>query len=263
MLASGLLMGQEETPAPRQPVLPRAPERAAWTISYRYQTATPLLSQSGRDRTPVVTDRVLSIQIQKTGNIYHQTTNWGTGTQSEAWIIGQQELVKERGASGFAIKPPGPGADDYSKSDFDVISWLSMKYYAGLQKGTPSVFVFRAKNSERPRTQRESYDSQTLSTENAATPESRSDLPANKQADISLKAAPNRTAVNPSDDTQTTVYLDAKTQLPVRFDDGKTVATYQFTAPPTDTLVPPQEVTAILQRREKYDKATTAHPSAP
>ena len=238
-------------PTPKTPLIPRAPDKAAWTITYRYKQPPNTDPKSSTGSNVKLPDQIVSVQIQKTGKTYHRITTWSSGSQSEAWMVNQRELVKDKTAATYSLLPTeGSATDDYSQSDFEDLTWIIMKYYVGFKKGDHPVFIFQAKNAERPMTRRDKSNfsyihSQATLGVGSAKPDAKTML---EQA---------------YGDSKATVVLDANTQLPIGYDDGNVIWAYQFITAPADTLVPPPEVVKILQRYTNYVKGMTSHPSAP
>jgi len=242
---SGSLVAEtdDEQPTPKTPLIPRAPQMAAWTITYTYKSPPPAKAAAGATNpapTPAyVPEHLISLQVVKTGTIYHLTSTYSTGRKNESWIIGGRELTQMPEGPLFLRLSNGLRYDDFTRSDFPELSWLTEDTYTGLKKkGELTVFVFGSNNSKRPLTLQENIEfvmGTAVATPLGATPEQIKAL--QKKAAETFKASRYG-------DTQSTVLLDATTQLPVEWDDGKIDRIYQFTTPPTDNLVPPPEVVA-------------------
>ena len=231
----------DEAPTPREPLLPRAPEMAAWTITYTYKSAPPAATGSDKSAaTPKYTPETLaSLEVVKTGTTYHLTSTFSTGRKNESWIVGEKEVTQLPEGPRFLCISSGVRYDDFSKSDFEELTWLSEKFYVGLKKrGKLPVFAFSADNMKRPRTARERTEFEMGSAVAAPLGASVAQIKA-----LRKKAADSYLAYTYGN-TTSTVQLDASTQLPIEWDDGKIDQVYQFEAPPTQNLVPPPAVAA-------------------
>ena len=231
----------EPPPGPTQPLLPRAPDMAAWTVTYTYKDAAPdkTASSTTVKAAPYIPERLTTLQVVKTGTTYHLTCTYSTGRKSESWIVAGREVQKMPEGPLYLHCAGGYRYDDFTQSDFEELSWLTLQDYTGVKKlGTRSLFTFSADNMTRDLNRREKM-AFALGTAVApplgATPEQIKAL--QKKATAAYKAST-------FGGTTSTVQLDATTQLPVEWDDGKIDRVYDFAAPPTDNLVPPPEVAA-------------------
>ena len=212
---------------PREPLLSNAPETAAWTVIYQYP---PSATHEEKKNLTHPKGHITSVEIEKTRDVYHKVTHFDTGNQSEMWSVKGRELIKENSSSPFVPTPPdGPIADDYSKSDFEDLDWLNMKYYAGMEKGEHPGFVFRAKYKDRIHTRREKMADAVYSLRGAKKLLAQIDAP---EGDESASVSDQQP------DSESTIILDANTQLPVAYDQGIVKRSYKFLPPPTSPIIP-------------------------
>lgn len=250
----------QDEPTLKEPFLPRAPDMAAWTITYKYRGVGPSPTLAGSNAKPP--DQINTVQIQKTGKIYHRIVTWTSGGQSDSWNFGIRQVTKDRTAPTYVLMPSeGPATDDFSKSDFEDLTWISKENFAGFKKGEQPVFVFQAKNAERPIMRRERFNPaisqllQSSSTDSHVRSDPKPVVPTKPELKQLLEQIYG--------DTTATVVLDANTQLPIAYDDGRTIMAYQFTSAPKENLVPPPDVVKILRRFDDYVRGVTVRPSAP
>lgn len=248
-----------QSATPHEPLLPRAPEMAAWTITYVYPTdkITPDKTRSHVKKPSVPKYRITSVKFEKTGDIYHKTTYWDTGKQTEAWSVKGREVVKDKDSSEYVpTSVSGPLADDFTDSDFEDLNWVSMKHFKALEQGAHGGFVFRAKRKDRDMTRRETIASQVLN-------QFRTPNTGAKSSDNLSGQTINNAAENQGPDTEDTVVLNAANQLPVEYSQGSTKWTYEFTTPPTNQLEPPAEVVTLLDHWDNFIKASEPSVSSP
>ncbi len=229
----------DEAPTPREPLLPRAPEMAAWTITYKVDNtksaSTESATPSGQPK--YIPETLTLREVVKTGNTYHLTSTYSTGRKEESWIVGGKEVTPQ--GAYFLCISAGVRYDDYSKSDFEELTWLSTKFYTGYKKrGKLPVFVFSADNAKRSLTAREKMEFEMGSAVAAPLGASPDQIKA-----LRKKAADSYLAFTYGN-TTSMVQIDASTQMPIEWDDGKIDRVYQFEAPPTETIVLPPEIAA-------------------
>ena len=199
--------------------------------------------------------RITSVKFEKTGNIYHKTTYWDTGKQSQAWSIDGREVIKDQDGSQYIPTPAnGPLADNFSESDFEDLSWISMKYYAGLEHDPRAVFVFTAKRKDRGMTRRETIAYQVLKQLHPPAGNRKSQV----SADYTSSEMDDQDA-----NEESTVILDGESQLPTEYSQGPVKWVYQFTTAPETQLVPPQEVGILMEHWDDYNKASETAVSRP
>lgn len=270
--------GGDKSAAPSEPLLPRAPDMSAWTITYVYP------SDKAQDSTPEKADekaapdkahhrgkktpspqspqssqtpkyRITSVKFEKTGNIYHKTTYWDTGKQTQAWSIGGREVIKDQDDLQYVPTPAnGPLADNFSDSDFEDLAWINMKFYAGLEHGSHTGFIFTAKRKDRGMTRRETIAYQVIKQLHPSSNNRKSQTATN---------SPANEADDEDSNEEDTVVLDSTNQLPVEYDQGSVKWTYQFTSAPEAHLTPPQEVSTLMEHWDDYNKASEPAISRP
>ena len=266
LLASSGLLAQERKPAPpHEPILPRAPEMAAWTITYEYPDDNPTVNKNLTDKkhqakkkSDASKNRVTSVDVVKTGDAYHKIVHWDTGAQNEEWNIKGHQVIKDENSQYIPTTANGPSGDDYSASDFEDLAWISMKYYAGLKQNDPTNFVFRAKHKGRPMTRREKIAYEIL----------KRLQPKNGEANSATRAGSSQESMgddltNEAPDAEDVVILDTTTQMPVEYDQGAIKWLYRFTEAPTSQLEPPSEVNTLLEQWDNFIKSSETTGSPP
>ena len=125
-------------PPPHDPALSRAPEFAAWTVTYKYRPreanpdpAAPPLPEPERPQT---------LSIQKTHKTYCEQLRLTSGAKSEKWVfeniqlmmpVGNQSIVAVSAPNGDEY--PSPDYSDYSACDFQGLDWISLANYRGVE----------------------------------------------------------------------------------------------------------------------------------
>lgn len=248
---AGFCLAQESVPPPKDPILPRLPSRADWTIVYRYDRDIAkdeiLHPEQGKktEEKPAGDKSVQAVpketRISKDGNTYREVTTWRDGYQSEKWIIDGLQVRSTAAGNVVRIMLPttyyASDYSDYARSDFEDVEWVDKKNYVGPGELNEAVaYVFKVAGDKKTRTPRENA-------ERLADP-----------AAANAKAEAAREYV---------AYLDVKNQLPVFLDDGDVIRTYTYTLNPADKLVPPQKFSQAIDDWKKRIKRKTAVPGAP
>jgi hypothetical protein len=132
------LSAQDGEPRPKEPVAPRAPEKAYWKVTTRYKSGAPTADgEQQKGKTAVRTVRKEKQLIQE---IMERD-----GTRFESYILGGLRL-SDFGKKDTVVKVPPTDTrfPFYGDSDFARMGWLSMKHFKGVEeyKGR-QVFVFR------------------------------------------------------------------------------------------------------------------------
>ena len=131
---------------------------------------------------------------------------------------------------------------ELSGSDFPELAWLDLKYYRGLKshKGRP-VFVFEVPFNDKSMTIADHrYYNFVKQSKPGATP---------------------KEVFKPKFE-RVVAYLDAKSQLPVLYNDGSVLRRYAFSSAKR-FLRPPKKITDFLRKREATLRIKTATPAGP
>lgn len=206
-----------EIPPPKFPIKLRANENAQWTIDIR--------KKGGRDSSnsneAEEQKRPSQIVLTKTGPIYREEANGAT-----QWIFvtdgGIYRLNKPPGSQNWERVENSVylDAQNYSDSDFESFNWIGEKNYKGVQVlDNVPVYYF----------------------------EETSHLPITRQDELHYDVG-SAMSGDASYEFVAKAWLDAKTLLPVRFEDNRQVQTYTFGAAPNGRLSPPAEVLAALKK---------------
>lgn len=251
LAAAGLLHAQQPTelPAPKEPILPRAPERAEWTILLHFdrEAAKKNFLNPGEDKQGVseaakqAPSYPREIRISKDGSTYREVMVWPNGTTTEKWVVDNLQVQRNPQGDIVRIMPPSgyysKEYSDYARSDFEVLEWIGRGNYKGvrLAAGQP-VYAFEVTGDKRKLTPREEADV-------------RREL--RDRGDI---ASPDRIF---------SVYLNGKNQLPVYSDDGEIIRTYTFVQAPTEKLTPPPPIAQAINQWKKEIKRKNSVPLPP
>lgn len=249
-LLGNVMLCAQEIPPPKEPILPRAPERAEWTITYRLDRekarqellkpeAPKVREEAGNanEKQPVMPSQT---RISKDGTTYREIITWSDGRQTEKWVVGGLQI--QDGPNGRLQRIMLPTSfyaseySDYSRSDFEELEWVGKSNFQGpiFSEGV-SVYSFEVPGNARRLTPREK----------------------------SAQAGRGELELKSEGDRKFVAYLDVKNQLPVYLDDGQLVRVYSFTKPsPGELEVPPKFAKAFEDWKAKI-KQKTAVPLAP
>ena len=252
---TSVLRGQSPSPGPTpiQPLLGKARD-GSWTVNFKYgsSSATPKPSNT-KGATPEHGHEIVSLHVEKMGKTYHAISLDASQAKTETWYMGGIEVSKPPGAKQFGrVAPNSPFFLDFSKEDFDELSWINMDNYKGVIDGPDGSkqFVFEAKNANRRRTGHEH-----------ATDGDLADL-AEKlhlvSAGTSRKQAEVKMLESQYGDTTAHAVLDLLTQLPLEYNDGTSQRTYSFSEAPVP--IPPEVVRLMNSFSEQARKATVPAP---
>lgn len=214
---------QEPIPSPRFPLELRAPENAQWTVKVSGKSGG---QQEGADKTPSLS----SLNIKKTGSIYHEVATVLNGKGWEKWVflLEGRQFGLIRYADGSWERLPAVGvslaATDFSKSDFEELQWMNEQTYKGVT-GDESAkwFLFETNANKGPLT---SWEASSY--------------------DFGAASEARRLGKTYGPDRQVLGYLSLDTLLPVKFDNGVEVREYTFAEAPTGRLTPPEPVVKEL-----------------
>ncbi len=148
LMSVGLISSFAQTPnppTPKNPLLHRAPVFASWTVQFSYKPDEKQTSPA-KPLPPTTTDQVQSLTVTKTNQTYWEQTVFKSGKKEEKWILDGVQLLMLPGSNVIvpvsASNPDSrdPNYSDYSKSDFDGFSWVSLDTYKGIRtyEGKPA-----------------------------------------------------------------------------------------------------------------------------
>lgn len=239
-----------DVPPPREPILARAPGRAEWTISYRFdhdKAKEEILNPDFKNKNQSNGSAKASpmrlpkeIHVSKDGATYREIIVWSDGHKTEKWIVDGLQVRETSGGNVVRIMSPSsfyaPDYSDYSRSDFEDVEWINQSNYVGAQTlNGASVYAFETPWSKRKLIPREAADRAS-------------------SEDVQPENDSGRTC---------TVFLDAATQLPVFFDDGQIIRTYTYSAGSPEKLIPSSKFSRVIERWKKEIKRKTAVPLPP
>ena len=237
-----------------------------WTVTYKYKPSLADQTQAGGTKaqpTPSP-ERVASIRTEKNGTLYHRITNYTTGARAETWSIGGQQACKAAHTDKYIyVTSNNWFYVDFSKSDFEEVSWIGKDNYVGLTGQDKKVFTFEAKNIERRAVGSESTDNNQLMSvlkngiglfgAKGTTP---------SQRDQMAKQDYDRLKKLKFGDTMSRAQLDVGTQFPLEYDDGVADTTYTYSSAPGPTSIAPEALQEMRAAQSRIN-ASIARPSAP
>jgi hypothetical protein len=246
---------QDQAPKPVGPVPRQAPSNCSWTVRHKQnfsdkedsweqafkQEDTP----PGGDAAIIEARHIKRRKLEKNEQLktYHVSTSWSDGKTQDDWIVMGHHVAERAGERGLYVA----GAEsslgaELSASDFPELAWLDLKYYRGLKthKGQ-LVFVFAVSFNDKP-----------MSTADR------------RYYNFVKQRAPKATPkeVFKPKYERVVAYLDAKTQLPVLYNDGSVLRHYSFSSAKS-FLRPPKKIIAFLRKREATLRTKTATPAGP
>lgn len=147
--------GQSPTPPePRQPLLPRAPALASWTVAFKYSGEEKPSESNTPPPPPGEVPR--NIVITKVNTVYREQIELATGAKVERWdFAGTQFSSNSEGSVFLNIAPTeeSPESEYYDRrrSDFPELSWISKATYRGVEnfKGKPTFHFETEKNGSK------------------------------------------------------------------------------------------------------------------
>ena len=241
------------SPVPRKPLVARAAD-GSWTVTYSYK-APPAPAKgapaSGAPAHPP--DLIASVRVEKTNGQYHVITTKSSGLRSEIWCMKGIEIYKgENSKNSARLSPDSPYYIDFSKTDFDELSWIGMDNYKGIKDGGVGAkfFIYDVKNVDRRATGQEKSTSGDLG---VAVEKS-----GMVGADGDKKQAVSKLLAAQFGDTISHALVDVTTQLPTEYDDGHIDRTYAFSETPQ--LIPPDILKLFKEINEQTRKATVPAP---
>ena len=188
------------------------------------------------------------------GKTYHAISTDASQSKTETWSMNGVEVSKPPGAKQFSrVAPNSPFYLEFSKADFDELSWIGKDDFKGAVDAPDGgkQFVFEAKNAKRRRTTLEH-----------ATDGDIADL-AEKLHLVSggtgKKQAEAKWLESQYGDSVSHAVLDVLSQLPIEYDDGTVVRTYTFSEVPVP--IPPDVVHLMDSFSEQIRRSTV--PASP
>ena len=233
-------------PPPKQPILARAPARAEWTISVRYdrtQAQEEFLNPEKKKAQPEGSEgkvppilRPKEIKVSKDGTTYREAILWNNGKRTVKWIADGfqvRELSHNGEVARIDLTSYPTDFSDYSRSDFEVAQWVEKDTYIGPRMlKDAAVYQFGVDAAKRRLTPREI----ALHTQRQAAAEAVTEIA--DDANIET-ATPLGDLGGQGDGSRRYVaLLDVETQLPLLVDDGNVTYLYQYSTPVGRLSVP-------------------------
>jgi hypothetical protein len=203
----------DKIPPPTFPLKLRAPDKASWTVQIKRNSGGGDDGESGSRK----------ITVTKTAPIYHETeTGGGSGAERWAFLTPGSTYRFTKGPSGWERLYADYYADiaQYETSDFEDTEWATQETYKGVVVTNGVPLYYFEKTSSKPISRRDLkfYD---------------------VGAAVSGQGAPTFTC---------RAWIDPKTLLPVKLEDGREVRTFTYNDPPAAQLMPPSEVLSELKK---------------
>jgi len=218
---------QEPTPPPPQPpYVNNAPAYAAWNIAFSTKQTNPA------PRT------LKAVRVNKMNKDFQEIKYWSDGSTSEQWQVQGVILIKEPYSPGIYVisseeilLPSNRDLCYRSSSDFPELNWLSANTYAGVKN-------FQGKTC---------YWFQTDA----------------KSSTDSTSAAPIRNTPIADGKPSQQAWVDAKTLLPVAFDEGGMLRVYSFESATSQQAELPPHFAEALKDYQKQAMEPLRHAMPP
>ncbi len=202
----------------------------------------------------------MAIKVEKKGTTYHVVTNMQSGLVWDNWVVGGIQFAKSsRGTSYVRVTAQDPYYVDFSKTDFDILSWVDMNNYVGVKadKGGSKFFVFEAKNALRRTTSRDLSVDGDLGSIVAKL----NGLTGKGTDEASVKVGVAQLRAKKYGDSVSRAMIDVATQLPSDYDDGEIDYTYTFST--SDAPDTPMDILQMIQAVRDRARRTYVRASPP
>jgi hypothetical protein len=199
-------------------VVTRAPQRAAWTVTFTYPDSSPTLTtETGEGKL----DRVKSIAVKRSGDVRSESVTYESGKTSERWFVGNKQYFRSRSSKAFDRYESGTLNSDvafYGVDEFFGFSWIGPTTFAGAVKWKgEDLYLFQTDGPVR-----------------APTP-----------LEIAVGGNPEARPGN------TKAFFHPRTLLPVAVESGGELQEFTFGPPPADKLGLPSEIQRDLDELHK------------
>ena len=239
----------------------RTPDAARWTVRYRPSALLRVNEERGTRRFDLgemppdlpanqLVEQIRSLEVTKFHGTYRELHRYSNGDKREKWIKGTLQFAEQadgRTLMMASVNLLDPEFSDYSQEDFEELGWLRKEHFRGVaMHGNKRCLLFEVDSASKPQTRR--------------------DL-ARRAAMEELKRfegnAPETETAGQVGQLRLRVLLDAATRLPVLFDDGVTIRTYHFDAPPTAQPEMPAKFKREFEAWQKVLNEARRKPVAP
>jgi hypothetical protein len=248
----------DQPPVPHEPLLGRLPNPGRWQITLQYKGGSTAQPDRSASKGPVG-EHVVSIFGESQGQLYHQISSYASGAKKENWSLNGVQVCRNIYSNSYILVKGGhPFYVDFAAGDLGDLSWIGMDDYVGVSGQDPPVFTFTTKNADRRLTpmEKEEYALQVDNFELAQNTGS----PAQRKA--VAESETRKYFQQKFGATESTVTLNAITQLPITYDDGAIIRTYAFSNNVPALSMPPEAVQA-MRYWTNLEKANTIHPNPP
>jgi len=231
----------QDDPPPQAPYVVNAPKYASWVVSYKTKTAAKSKQDAAVDmvaaQTPV--RELKKLTVVKADKVRQMISTWSDGTTSEQWIIPGYQLEEQPGrkdiymSTASSISHSNMTVEDYSKSDFPEFAWLSEKNYSRVDsRNEIKCWKFEGGATFQADTQSPAMAQVMLGMNSGG----------KKPADAAAASNPEFTKA---------AWVSVADKLPLAYDDGIRVATYEYRQPPTEPPVLPERFRKVVGEYEK------------
>ena len=239
----------QEHPVFPTPIVPSAPDRAEWVVRMTGEFDGSWESGKKRKIKSVkasTTSVAQSVEVSKDAarKIYRLRTHWNDGVTEEEWIVmGQRVAARPGGRGYYIVNGESAAGPDPGGSDFPELGWLKPSHYQGIRTYNGNeVFRFVAP-----------FDQRTLS---------------EREVQMLMLAKQREPELTPARHfkpkvLEVVVYLDAKTRLPVLYNDGSIIRTYSFGAVAGEQPSPPPRIVELLEKRKLELEKVLLPPTGP
>jgi len=243
----------DESPRPKEPLLPAMPERSAWVLEF----GTSKAPAKGTDDTAAEKQPnpdANKITISKDGTTYRVTSAIDVGGYREAWVIGGTVFLVVPGTDRCALVDATFFPEtDFSKGDFEAFEWVRPADYTGVvDLGGQKVFGFEADSLKRPLSARESANVTAIRKSMAGD----GDLSGDPAKPVSDDALLHALGWGP----KFNAWLDPVTQRPLALESGDLHIRVRY-LPDPGPLTPPasviQRIDAIRKEQQRLQKRPT------
>lgn len=204
-----------EIPPPTAPFVAAPPDRGTWVIKLENSSST------AQERPNLLSgDPIVKVEVSKTGLIKRDTIFYSSGRSEEVWFYANAYFIRYSNSEKIAVMdskalnagPENRIGDLLLSSAFPALSWVDIKYYAGIEKinDRPAYHYILPKSP--PVT-----------------------MLGNDGKPITVQA-----------DDEAQAWIDVETRLPRAFKYSGTTYTYTFSSPPSSELsLPPKQAEAM------------------
>lgn len=241
---------EEIAPPPTQPILPRATDRAEWSLVAKFD----------KEQKAPGYRILMQMTVTKGAKVRRIVSRWSDGQTTERWVVDSLVLSEEPDGRGIQVYdssqpwvlPSPPPFPNYGSSDFPELSWISMGNYAGVGSYLGrTCYVFQRTASVPKNNAKESELNRVgLAMDRAAAAQVQS-VDKERTAPAVTTATPAPDAKSPVVHVVETAFLDVKTQLPVAVTGAQVTREYVFSSQtPAEPMLTPRFADLVRSTQE-------------